>query len=121
MRLLLGILLAVVVAAVTAAPAPQMLSGFVAEVNGYTGTGELSYSARVWVLTNTFHLRALCCSAIKTSGNSTLYRIDLPTAKNPGEFYSEPPYVVSLKGTRRQIGFDYAALLNAEASYSYEV
>lgn len=52
---------------------------------------------------------------LRSSGQSTLYAIQLPTNDTqPGHSYATPPLVLDLHGTRTQIGYDYAALLHAE-------
>ena len=51
-------------------------------------------------------------SALRQSGKSTLYKIELPeTTPNS---YPTAPLLLDLRGTRQQIGHDYAALLHNE-------
>jgi hypothetical protein len=53
---------------------------------------------------------------IGTSNQSKLYSVQMPS----GSLYMDnaPPYILKLKGTRFQIGYDYAQLLAAPTSYT---
>ena len=56
---------------------------------------------------------------LRSSNSSTLYQLELPPSNGTaGTAYDHPPLLLSLKGTRKQIGYDYAALLHAETSES---
>merc|ERR1712000_576605 len=54
---------------------------------------------------------------LKTSGKSAFYEVELPPLPK-GMAYDSPPYLLDLHGSRREIGYDYAAMLHEEASYT---
>jgi hypothetical protein len=49
---------------------------------------------------------------LRKSNQSTLYKINLP---NTRWGYVDPPYLLVLRGSRYQIGYDYATLLHDES------
>jgi hypothetical protein len=51
---------------------------------------------------------------LRRSNDSTLYTINLPNSTGPVN-YAIAPYLLVLRGSRYQIGYDYAALLNQES------
>jgi hypothetical protein len=53
---------------------------------------------------------------LRKSGASTLYKAELPASEHG---YVHDPYLIDLHGTRHQIGYDYAALLNTETVLMY--
>ena len=54
---------------------------------------------------------------LQTSSNSTLYSISL-AGQTP--YSVNPPLFLELRGSRYQIGYDYAALLHDQAAYTLE-
>eukprot|EP01108_Squamamoeba_japonica_P000435 TRINITY_DN1134_c0_g1_i1.p1 TRINITY_DN1134_c0_g1~~TRINITY_DN1134_c0_g1_i1.p1 ORF type:complete len:512 (-),score=123.57 TRINITY_DN1134_c0_g1_i1:26-1561(-) len=56
---------------------------------------------------------------VARSGNSTLSQAVLPASGAPAP-YVEAPYVLKLVGTRKQIGYDYAALLHTQTVYTLD-
>jgi hypothetical protein len=95
------LLLSVAVAAALAAPAPPtMLEPKIEAPSGFT--------------------------ALRHSNNSTLYRVNVPKSASAGGRagatgsgnYTENPYLVTLRGTRHDVGYDYAALLHTESAYT---
>jgi hypothetical protein len=51
---------------------------------------------------------------LRRSANSSLFEVQLPTTTRVQ--YTDLPMVLSLSGSRKQVGYDYAALLHVEAS-----
>jgi len=49
---------------------------------------------------------------VRASGQSSLYQVQLPAGTQWP--YAENPWLIDLRGSRRTIGYDYAALLHAE-------
>merc|ERR1711943_122444 len=53
-------------------------------------------------------------SKMRTSQSSALYQVELASP-----YPSGAPFVLTLQGTRQQIGYDYAALLSTETNDAY--
>jgi len=56
---------------------------------------------------------------LATSGNSSLYQVELASSSMPGQQYSTAPCVVDLHGTHFEIGYDYAALLHTQTADTF--
>lgn len=67
--------------------------------------------ASSWALVNPNIVQPTGFTKLRTSGQSTLYTIELPSSAHG---YQYPPYLLDLQGSRHQIGYDYAALLHDE-------
>lgn len=53
---------------------------------------------------------------LRKSGQSSLYKIEISSTQNS---YQDAPYLLDLHGSRHQIGYDFAALLNDEVTQLY--
>eukprot|EP00462_Mataza_sp_D1_P011077 CAMPEP_0175152558 /NCGR_PEP_ID=MMETSP0087-20121206/19184_1 /TAXON_ID=136419 /ORGANISM="Unknown Unknown, Strain D1" /LENGTH=525 /DNA_ID=CAMNT_0016439011 /DNA_START=17 /DNA_END=1594 /DNA_ORIENTATION=+ len=56
---------------------------------------------------------------LRSSKASSLYQVELPSPPTSGFGYATPPLLVDLRGTHKQIGFDYASLLHNETSDTF--
>lgn len=57
---------------------------------------------------------------LRRSRRSSLHSVSLPSVGNGTFPYTFAPYVMKLRGTRFEIGYDYAALFAAETSFVYQ-